>query len=181
MVDLKKFTNQQVHRYRQRVEEFSDPNAKHCHACQSYVPAKYHDSDGHLICSCGEMTCSRCLRAKPTCTCCVHCRVSRASCTCCVTCRSPTGRCMCTITVTTSSVVIEELRKAFPGAKKCPECPQGWIKVAGCNEGTAHLSKSGRNLITPVTCESCKYNFCWACMREWKSPGCEYYKCTFGR
>jgi hypothetical protein len=138
MIGLKKFTNQQVQKYRQRVEEFSNTNAKYCHACQSYVPAKYQDRGGYLTCTCGERTCSRCLKGKPTCTCCVHCRLPRAECKCCVNCKRLRDRCTCTTMVTNSSRVTNEVQAAFPTAKKCPNCPQGWIKEAGCNHSIAH-------------------------------------------
>ncbi|KAI1280441.1 putative E3 ubiquitin-protein ligase ariadne-2 [Halotydeus destructor] len=47
--------------------------------------------------------------------------------------------------------------------KDCPKCHICIEKNGGCN----HL-----------TCYSCKHDFCWMCLGDWKTHGSEYYECS---
>lgn len=45
----------------------------------------------------------------------------------------------------------------------CPKCQASIEKNGGCNH---------------MTCPTCKYEFCWICLNEWKIHGTDYYKCN---
>ncbi|XP_031641143.1 potential E3 ubiquitin-protein ligase ariadne-2 [Contarinia nasturtii] len=47
--------------------------------------------------------------------------------------------------------------------KDCPKCHICIEKNGGCNH---------------MQCFSCKHNFCWMCLGDWKSHGSEYYECS---
>lgn len=47
--------------------------------------------------------------------------------------------------------------------KDCPKCHICIEKNGGCNH---------------MQCYSCKYDFCWMCLGDWKSHGSEYYECS---
>lgn len=47
--------------------------------------------------------------------------------------------------------------------KDCPKCHICIEKNGGCNH---------------MQCFSCKYEFCWMCLGDWKSHGSEYYECS---
>jgi hypothetical protein len=133
MVGLGKFSKQEIHTYRERVEEFADPEARHCYSCQKYIPSKYKDDRGHLSCVCGSITCYRCRRQAGKCYCCSTCHLPLSQCQCCSKCHNVQKDCRCTTMQTNSSVVQNEVKAEFPYAKKCPNCPQAWEKTEGCN------------------------------------------------
>lgn len=157
MSALGKFSNQDIQKYQMRVEEFSDPEARHCCSCGSYVPPRYKDATGKLICICGAETCYRCREAVGACGCCTYCHTSRETCTCCTLCRRPPRICTCCTTcrkwaenchcttITTGGIqgaIVREVELNCPGAKKCPGCPQAWIRDDGCNHSTFSLGNS---------------------------------------
>lgn len=45
----------------------------------------------------------------------------------------------------------------------CPKCHASIEKNGGCNH---------------MTCPTCKYEFCWICLNDWKIHGTDYYKCN---
>ena len=135
MVDLKRFSNMEVQKYRERVQEFSDPEARHCYACQKYIPGKFKDARGCLGCTCGAQTCFKCRRNPASCDCCSKCRLPLGTCQCCVKCRLPRSLCKCTTMTTDSAAVKATILSQFPNAKKCPKCPHAWEKISGCNHG----------------------------------------------
>lgn len=47
--------------------------------------------------------------------------------------------------------------------KDCPKCHICIEKNGGCNH---------------MQCFSCKHEFCWMCLGDWKSHGSEYYECS---
>ncbi|OXA52893.1 potential E3 ubiquitin-protein ligase ariadne-2 isoform X2 [Folsomia candida] len=47
--------------------------------------------------------------------------------------------------------------------KDCPKCHICIEKNGGCNH---------------MQCYSCKHDFCWMCLGDWKSHGSEYYECS---
>lgn len=47
--------------------------------------------------------------------------------------------------------------------KDCPKCHICIEKNGGCNH---------------MQCYTCKYDFCWMCLCDWKSHGSEYYECS---
>ncbi|KAJ6641343.1 putative E3 ubiquitin-protein ligase ariadne-2 [Pseudolycoriella hygida] len=47
--------------------------------------------------------------------------------------------------------------------KDCPKCNICIEKNGGCNH---------------MQCFSCRYDFCWMCMGDWKTHGSEYYECS---
>ncbi|XP_045482679.1 potential E3 ubiquitin-protein ligase ariadne-2 [Harmonia axyridis] len=47
--------------------------------------------------------------------------------------------------------------------KDCPKCNICIEKNGGCNH---------------MQCYSCKHDFCWMCMGDWKTHGSEYYECS---
>lgn len=47
--------------------------------------------------------------------------------------------------------------------KDCPKCHICIEKNGGCNH---------------MQCYTCKYDFCWMCLGDWKSHGSEYYECS---
>lgn len=47
--------------------------------------------------------------------------------------------------------------------KDCPKCNICIEKNGGCNH---------------MQCFSCKFDFCWMCLGDWKSHGSEYYECS---
>ncbi|CAI6368940.1 unnamed protein product [Macrosiphum euphorbiae] len=47
--------------------------------------------------------------------------------------------------------------------KDCPKCNIFIEKNGGCNH---------------MQCLSCKFDFCWMCMGDWKAHGTEYYDCS---
>ncbi|KAJ8867013.1 hypothetical protein PR048_032875 [Dryococelus australis] len=47
--------------------------------------------------------------------------------------------------------------------KDCPRCHMCIEKNGGCNH---------------MQCYSCKYDFCWMCLGDWKSHGSDYYECS---
>ncbi|XP_055630830.1 potential E3 ubiquitin-protein ligase ariadne-2 [Toxorhynchites rutilus septentrionalis] len=47
--------------------------------------------------------------------------------------------------------------------KDCPKCHICIEKNGGCNH---------------MQCFSCKYEFCWMCLGNWKAHGSEYYECS---
>lgn len=47
--------------------------------------------------------------------------------------------------------------------KDCPKCHICIEKNGGCNH---------------MQCFSCKHDFCWMCLGDWKSHGSEYYECS---
>ena len=50
--------------------------------------------------------------------------------------------------------------------KKCPKCYTRIEKNQGCNH---------------MTCQQCKYDFCWICGEPWEDHGANtggYYKCN---
>lgn len=47
--------------------------------------------------------------------------------------------------------------------KDCPKCNICIEKNGGCNH---------------MQCYSCKFDFCWMCLGDWKSHGSEYYECS---
>lgn len=47
--------------------------------------------------------------------------------------------------------------------KDCPKCHICIEKNGGCNH---------------MQCYSCKYDFCWMCLGDWKTHGSEYYECS---
>lgn len=47
--------------------------------------------------------------------------------------------------------------------KDCPKCHIYIEKNGGCNH---------------MQCTSCKFDFCWMCLGDWKAHGSEYYECS---
>lgn len=47
--------------------------------------------------------------------------------------------------------------------KDCPRCHICIEKNGGCNH---------------MQCYSCKYDFCWMCLGDWRTHGSEYYECS---
>ena len=47
--------------------------------------------------------------------------------------------------------------------KDCPKCHICIEKNGGCNH---------------MQCYSCKHDFCWMCLMDWKTHGSEYYECS---
>ena len=60
----------------------------------------------------------------------------------------------------------ENVTWIMANTKQCPGCQKPIEKNQGCNH---------------MTCNQCRYEFCWICMGEWKSHGSAtggYYKCN---
>ena len=60
----------------------------------------------------------------------------------------------------------ENVKWIAANTKKCPGCHKAIEKNQGCNH---------------MTCLSCKHDFCWVCLGDWKSHGSNtggYYKCN---
>jgi hypothetical protein len=133
MVELKRFSSKEVQAYRERVEEFSNPEARHCYSCQKYVPDIYKDNSNYLVCTCGSRTCHRCRKAAGSCDCCSNCHLPLSDCKCCARCKRHEKACRCATMNTNSTAVQNEVKRAFPNAKKCPQCPHAWEKTEGCN------------------------------------------------
>lgn len=180
MAKLESFTNSEVQTYRERIEEFADPEARHCHSCQKYIPPKYKDDNNYLTCTCGQRTCYTCRKgAGSSCTCCATCRRPLSQCDCCKGCHRIKGSCTCTKTVhTNSSAVQQQLLSEFPAAKKCPNCPHAWEKISGCNHGKCLDIGRNASLLLKfnlVKCENCRHEFCWVCLATWKCTTHGYF------
>lgn len=48
-------------------------------------------------------------------------------------------------------------------AIQCPKCHICIEKNGGCNH---------------MQCYTCKHEFCWMCLGDWKAHGSEYYECS---
>ena len=60
----------------------------------------------------------------------------------------------------------ENITWMIANTKNCPKCQRPIEKNQGCNH---------------MTCNMCKYEFCWMCMGDWKDHGSAtggYYKCN---
>eukprot|EP00475_Leptophrys_vorax_P026565 TRINITY_DN3759_c0_g1_i2.p1 TRINITY_DN3759_c0_g1~~TRINITY_DN3759_c0_g1_i2.p1 ORF type:complete len:846 (-),score=186.73 TRINITY_DN3759_c0_g1_i2:406-2796(-) len=50
--------------------------------------------------------------------------------------------------------------------KRCPNCSTFWEKNGGCNH---------------MTCQACKFEWCWICQNQWSIHGSSWYECTVAK